>query len=442
MQVKIGKKFSDMKKGFTLVELLIVVVVMITLMTIAFRLSSIGSDATARNKTVNRLNRLENCMSGYYAAFGCYPPVSDHGYRNVYLRTNIHGIQNPKQENKSIWGWDAEKFRKWVISGFDWKYRQNTEEEAWKQVQAACKNQPLDCAFPKTEADNEILKAYSQMYQENINRNPNGYSEAARQTFSNPIDNGWTDNPGRHTKNRDKVKWRDVQLFKFGVMSYLLPRYLVMMSFGEGSTGNAKNFADTIFGTYDDEDDGFAQWKANNTLPHNPFTGKLFNGWGQVFEYVSAKNKTSGKEEYAAVSSIPTQAVTARWMPNLEGIVSCSRSMSFYGIDIKDPTDNTGGLDPSNMENMEICTPDGFESNSTSQQYMLSSLTVYDGWGCSFFYYSPPPYQTYTLWSSGKNKRTFAPWIAKDKLDSNAAKCVAAWTEDDIVRMKADKGAK
>ena len=60
-----------MKKGFTLVELLIVVVVMITLMTITFRLSSIGSDATARNKTVNRLNRLENCMSGYYAAFGC-----------------------------------------------------------------------------------------------------------------------------------------------------------------------------------------------------------------------------------------------------------------------------------------------------------------------------------------------------------------------------------
>ena len=59
-----------MKKGFTLVEMLIVVVVLVTLMTITFRLTSLGRDQTDRNKTIARLQRLENALSGYYAAFG------------------------------------------------------------------------------------------------------------------------------------------------------------------------------------------------------------------------------------------------------------------------------------------------------------------------------------------------------------------------------------
>ena len=429
-----------MKKGFTLVELLIVVVVMITLMTITFKLSSVGSDSTARNITVNRLNRVENCLSGYYAAFGSYPPVAAHGYPNIYLRANSHGIQDPDQENKSIWGWDPEKFKKWITSGKDGKYRQPNEEEAWKQVNAACKNQPFDCQFPSTHEYNEVLKAYSQMYQERVQRNPNGYSQDARQIYANPIDNGWTDNPGRHGKNRDKVKWRDVQLFKFGVMSYLLPRYLVMMSFGERSQGNAKNFADQVFGT--GKDDGYAQWTANNTLPHDPFTGELFASWGRMFEYVS--KGFMNPREYAKVSSIPSQAVTARWMPNLEDTVTCGRDLTFYGIKIKNHKDGTGGLDVSRMDQLTSCvyTPDGYKGNSTSQQYMLDRMTIEDGWGGELYYYSPAPYQTYTLWSAGKNGRTFPPWISRKSLNSTAAKCVAAWTEDDVLRMKADSATR
>ena len=57
-----------MKKGFTLIEMLVVVVVLVTLMTMTFRLSSIGSGSSARNATINRMQRLENCLSGYYAA--------------------------------------------------------------------------------------------------------------------------------------------------------------------------------------------------------------------------------------------------------------------------------------------------------------------------------------------------------------------------------------
>ncbi len=72
-----------MKKGFTLVELLIVVVVLVTLMTITFRITSVGDESTKRNRTINRMQRLENCLSGYYAAYGSYPPVKLHGSREI-----------------------------------------------------------------------------------------------------------------------------------------------------------------------------------------------------------------------------------------------------------------------------------------------------------------------------------------------------------------------
>ena len=75
-----------MKRAFTLIEMLIVVAVMVTLMSMVFRLTSIGGSATARNVTVSRLQRLENCLSGYYAAFGTYPPVKLHGTRDINYR--------------------------------------------------------------------------------------------------------------------------------------------------------------------------------------------------------------------------------------------------------------------------------------------------------------------------------------------------------------------
>lgn len=427
------------RDGFTLVELMVVVVVLITLMTITFRLSSIGSDSTARNKTVDRMNRLENCLSGYFAAFGSYPPVAVHGYRNVYLQVNSHGIQNPKQENKNIWGWYKDSGNHGIGTA--------DEIRAWRQVRAACKSQPVACRFPFSGRYNEVLKAYSQMYQEQIQSNPNGYSTEQKNVYSATIDNGWTDNPGRHNRNSDKVKWEDVQLFQFGLMSFLLPRYLVMLNFGYMDS-SARSFADTILGTYDDEDlrrmgqdgDGFRQWKANNTLPHDPLTGRLFQGWVDVFECVSAGQRDTTR--YPRVSSIPSQAATARWLPNLEGVVTCASDIKLYGIDIKDKSDPSGGLDAGNMGDLEVYTPDGFESDSTAQQYMLDKLTIRDGWGTELFYYSPAPYQTYTVWSAGKNGRTFPSWISKDKLDANAARCVGVWTADDIMRMKAEKSSR
>lgn len=62
-----------LKKGFTLVELLIVIVIVAILMAITFRIMGVSDDQTARQWTVMRLHALESAIGGYYAAFGSYP---------------------------------------------------------------------------------------------------------------------------------------------------------------------------------------------------------------------------------------------------------------------------------------------------------------------------------------------------------------------------------
>ena len=112
-----------MKKAFTLVELLIVIVVMATLMTIVFRLSSVGESSEARSKTVTRMQCLENCLSGYLAAFGSYPPVSMHGSRNIYYKVNGYGIQQVSQDP-------------------------DESQIVWSRVEAACRSQPVGMNYP------------------------------------------------------------------------------------------------------------------------------------------------------------------------------------------------------------------------------------------------------------------------------------------------------
>ena len=388
-----------MKKAFTLVEMLIVVVVLVTLMTMTFRLSSIGSDQSRRNNTISRLQRIENCLSGYYAAFGSYPPVKLHGSRNISLQTNDHGIQTDEKREIS-WGWT------YVNENDD-------ERNDWQQVKAACRSQPVDCRFPFPDGGvyNQLVQSVSDAIKTASNEKTN-LSSGRKNVLTAGFDDGITDNPGRHNKNRGSSDWRDVQLFKFGLMSYLLPRYLVMM-----------NGKEELF------EGGYAQWDENNVLPCNPMTGYAFHDWSVVRD----RALSDTPRNYAEAANIPSQAVTARWLPNLEGIVCCNYDYQLYGISIRGDV-GASELSPNNME-IEVFSPDEATANSTSQQYVLDSLTVLDGWWHEFYYYSPAPYQTYTLWSAGPNDRTFPPWISRKSLDSKANECISVWISDDIVRM-------
>lgn len=391
-----------MKKAFTLIELMIVIAVMAILMGLVFRITSVGSDSHKRTVTIMRLQKLENCLSGYYAAFGSYPPVKTHGSRDIYAAVDEHGIQND-DVNENIWNWT--------------KIGEVNESRAWDQVAAACKAQPIDCRFPFPPGYEDLVESVSEEIKRRASSNDEDFkayfeNEDRKARFMAGFDDG-TSNLGRFTSLKDKIDWRNLQLFKFGLLSYLLPRYLVMMN------GPSEFFEE------------YAQWTGNNVMPCDPFTGKSFEtygGWQGIKDRTAVGNE--GSMNYASVANIPSQAVCARWIPNLKNICRVNRPDNFvlFGVDIKDGGGTT--LDADNV-NIEIFSTTG----SASNQYVLDGITIRDGWNNDFYYYSPAPYQRYTLWSAGPNGRTFPPWIDRKTLESKANECVGKWVSDDIIHL-------
>lgn len=415
-----------MRKGFTLIELLVVVGIMLTLMGIVFRLADIEAESKNRYTTIQRMQRLENCLGGYYAAFGCYPPVTLHGSRNIYLRAS-GGVQSDETVTESqMWSWDSINTDK----------PDDEEHKAWECVQAACRSQPVRCSYPFPEKyetdsnywDTKVKNSFKDIFKRKIDGNSKK-SEKEKSRFGADVTTG--DPSWFSSEQRDKqTDWRNVQLFQFGVMSFLLPRYLVML--------DAKEEYYT-----------FKQWTDNNPVPCNPLNGKRNFGLGttadthEAWKAMCAQSKVYNKvgrvqsegerlKAFTEVANIPSQAVCARWMPYLEGICTCNRSRKFFGVNIRLSDDRF--WDSENVGEIHSPLDDG-KNYSTSSQYALDGITVEDGWGEDFYYYSPSPHQSYTLWSSGKNKRTFPPWISRDTLTEKANKCVTLWVEDDIMSM-------
>ena len=389
--------------------MLIVVVVLVTLMTITFRLGALNTSSWQRNTTVTRLQRLENCLSGYYAAFGSYPPVATLNSRNPFLKVDEWGMQSTDgEEDSNIFNWDVDAFR-------NGKY-QEAEAKAWAQVQAACKAQPVGCSFPFPKDYDEIVVAWSDHLKEEAAASKT-LSEAKKRIFSAGFDAGSGSNIGRFSAYKQKIDWRDLQLFKFGLMSYLLPRFLMMMN------------ADESF--YD-----FAQWTGNNALPSDPLTGQMFDGW---YEIKRSADDKKNKTDYARVANIPSQAVCARWMPNFEGIIS--GGLEFYGVDTSDSdrpflgSDMYNGLPDDKRRIMRQFSRSGYNSNSSL--YLLNGMTIVDGWKHEFYYYADPPFQSYRLWSAGKNGFTFPPWLMEhlDTFSTKEQATITGWTKDDISHL-------
>ena len=79
-------------------------VVIVSLMAIVFRLTGIAGSASKRETTVYRMQCLENCLSGYYAVFGSYPPVPLQGAsRNIYRKTNDEHPTIQSDDPRETW---------------------------------------------------------------------------------------------------------------------------------------------------------------------------------------------------------------------------------------------------------------------------------------------------------------------------------------------------
>lgn len=393
-----------MKKAFTLIEMLVVVTVIAILVGIVVRFGNIGVDTAKRNVTISRMQRLENALSGYYAAFGSYPPVRLQGSRNIYLEVSSHGVQNGNgNERSSIWGW--------VDS--DGKVTDKAAEVlAWEQVRAACEAQPVACYFPYSLDYRLFVESYSQAMSSYVSSLGEDVISAGRKAaFEAGFDTGVP--IGRFSPYRNKTEWTEVQLFKFGLLSFLLPRYLFMME------GPEELFTD------------YAQWTGNNQMPCDPLRGTAYQGgWSRL------RSDANGGD-LARVANIPTQAVCARWIANFEKSLTCAHELTLFGVKLMVEADEEGMMEEGTANiNLHIYSPGGADNDSTSGQYVLNSVSIRDGWGNDFYYYSPAPYQSYVLWSAGSNGRTFPPWYSRDSLNADANRCVGYWTADDIVSLR------
>ena len=398
-------------RGFTLIELLIVVVVIATMMGILFRLAGVGGDSQARNNTITRIQKLEYALSGYYAAFGSYPPVPLHGSRDIFQDVNSHGVQ--------------------MGSG---KGSTSTELD-WRRVRAACLSQPVAVEFPFNDNDNDernAVAAIAETFRQKAQRDSSYNKPIFTAGFSAKIDASTSD-------LKKYQKWGDIQLFKFGVLSFLMPRYLFMLG------GDKKLY-----------DDGSAartsgQWASQNSLArlYNLKTGRpLYYGSNAKWENVqrdtqqgqnrAADSNDRDSESYRQIANQPSQAVCARWMQALDGIVSGGRT--FYGVNTLLNHDEDTGAYHLGSEGVSIYSAGNIgdpQTDSNSQQYLLDGMTIRDGWGRDLYYYSPPPYQGYRVWSGGKDGMTVPPWIDISTLQSKQRKTAAAWLADDIVNLSA-----
>ena len=410
---------TEKSRGFTLIELLIVVVVIATLMGLVFRLAGVGGDQAARNRTITRMQKLEFALSGYFSAFGSYPPVPLHGTRDIFCGVNDHGIQ--------------------VVDGGGGVSENNEKTKLnWPQVRAACLSQPVACEFPYNGASDDVKESMKFLAD---NYKDWGGDWAKFGDFE------VLENANLIPRSQAEHKeWTEVQIFKFGVMSFLLPRYLFMVAgpielYDGGSSGYQRN------GKYN------TQWRSQNSLE------KLFRfqdgkrlytdneGWKELQKDTSQRENTTtpsdyDKREYRAILMQPSQSVCSRWMQALDGIVSGGRT--FYGVNtLLDHDDQHGyhyhegssqlGGAPQMMSG--IYAPGKASQNSFANQYILDGMTVRDGWGLDLFYYSPPPYQSYRLWSAGPNQKTIPPWVDVSKLTSENRVTAAEWMADDIVGL-------
>ena len=197
-----------MRRAFTLIEVMVVTVVISILLALSVRIIGIGEDSSRRNTTISRLQRIENALSGYFAAFGSYPPVAALYSHNVYAHYDaMQDSQNG--ENSSL---------------------------VWEDVKKACASQPVAARFPFSNND-RVRKYIELLSQEAVNRvNGNDpqfkdwQTQNCREKLSagfKPFDSPNDLNNSADWKSKDK-KWPEVKIFQFGLMSFLLPRYMFM----------------------------------------------------------------------------------------------------------------------------------------------------------------------------------------------------------------------
>lgn len=190
------------RSAFTLIEMMVVVALVGILLGGVFHLINAAGDSAKRSETIERMQRLENAISGFYAKYGTYPPVPRHGSPDPFAK------ENPDGSSTTVSALDAVNANR----------------------AAAC--QPVSFEFPSMKAmENYIDQNYAGVLSAN-------------------------DNPNAFDKNKEL--WPEVRLFRFGLVSFLISRYDALGDYDDqGKLENADFAPNPVFFTY-------AQWTTHN----------------------------------------------------------------------------------------------------------------------------------------------------------------------------------
>ena len=340
------------RRGFTLVELMVVIAVIGILIGGMFKLIGVANNEKNRAVTVARLEKIKNAISGYYATYGCYPPV-----KNEYAPLDPDDAKN------------TGKLKDYFASDVIDEYNKvtDTDEKGAFLAKLCCQAQPLDFEYPNP-----------QQYDEYINQAQSKYSSASSVLG---ID-------------KTKADWKSYKAFRYGLLSFLLPRLTVM--------GYARSLT------------------ANNQLDYDGLTRQSDMRFLSTLQWT--KYNTSSKDVASVLKQLQADEDTCgKWMPNFEGLLYGTGARdTIMGVNIRaknsaDVLDLVGGYTPGD--------------------YCLLAVTTKDGWGNEFYYYSEPPYQSYRLWSAGPDGKTFPPWLDIKSYNSGLFKSAATWVADDIISL-------
>ena len=354
---------SASQRAFTLIELMVVVAIIGILIGGVFQLLSTAGKMNQKAETTSRLQRLQNALSGFYAEYGTYPPVPQYCSPDPWAS----GLQDDFGNSVSDVGTEG---------GFS------------RACSLAAASQPVSFEYPNEQGlDSFVNQTYKQ------------WGILSANSVLGPT-----------AASTSKDDWGNLKAFKFGLLSYLLPR-LEQIGFA-GLNGSSTSPFEPNFNFYMGR-----QWKANN-----PGT--------------SLANNDESEYRKALVSQqILENRAASHWMPNLEKIIFAGHIV--LGVNTTEPGSdgNNGVYRTYDVRDSKGNVIDMKGYDQGGNQYALRYVSVRDGWGRDLFYYSAPPYQSYRIWSAGADAKTFPPWIPIGTLTGNERKWAAEWTKDDIVRF-------
>jgi prepilin-type N-terminal cleavage/methylation domain-containing protein len=349
--------------AFTLIEMMVVVTIIGILIAGVFRLMGAAGENNKKAVTIARMQRLQNALSGFYAEYGTYPPVGLYGSPDPFGTGRTDDFEDTLPSTLDVQGRSA----------------------CW-----AAKAQPMAFEFP----NGQDLDTFVNMQYQSIG--VIGINQVL----------------GQNAADSTEQDWKKIKMFKFGLLSYLLPRVTVVGFLGDNES------------TWPDGDQASVpklnfyksrQWTRNNPAPN------VQNADDR--EVIKVLRSQRQKENSAC----------ARWMPNFERIID--RGDVFFGIDTRQI--NADQMFRLSNVDKDHCAANGkpYFSTEGGSKSLLKCMTVRDGWGSEIYYYSAPPYQSYRLWSSGPDKITFPPWISLQSLTGDQRKTVSLWIKDDVVRF-------